>query len=311
MSVVDPEIDPVLDFLINRKTGHCAYFASALTLMLRTIGIPARMVNGFKGGDWNDLAQVMSVRRKHSHSWVEALIQTDPKKDPIWLTLDPTPGAERNEAVARVGGFAKHFRLITDLVRYIWVFYIVGYNAERQRFLLYEPIRKLIEEARSGFQMMGAGLQSAWTALFGFPDFAAFISIRGFFVSFIGLLALVGLARGAHRLWMQGKRWYGGDREDSASLSASQVSYRRLTQLLAAFGLERPSAETQHEFANRASALLTGRGSSTAEVADVPPLVVDAYYRVRFGHRELTPAILEQLERRLDALEASLQANEE
>jgi hypothetical protein len=309
LDVVDPNLDPVLDFLVNRKVGHCAYFASALTLMLRSIGIPARMVNGFKGGDWNDLAQVLSVRQKHAHSWVEALIQADPEQDPVWITLDPTPGAGRNEAVASVGGFVSNFRQITDLVRYIWVFYIVGYNTDRQRFLLYDPIRQLVVEARSGFQMMGAALQSAATALFGFRDFAAFISVRGFFVSFAGLLALVGLFRGALWLWRRGWRWYRGDGEDSASLSASQVSYRRLTQLLAAFGMERPSAETQHEFANRASAFLTGRGSSTLAVADVPPLVVAAYYSVRFGHREISPSMLEQLERRLDALEASLHAN--
>jgi transglutaminase-like putative cysteine protease len=311
LNVVDPNLDPVLDFLVNRKEGHCGYYASALTLMLRSIDIPARMVNGFKGGDWNELAQVLSVRQKHAHSWVEALIQPDPDGETRWVSLDPTPGAARNEAVASVGGFATNFRQITDLVRYIWVFYIVGYNSDRQRFLLYEPIRKLIEEARSGFQMIGEALQTAAAAVFVFRDFSAFISVRGFFVSFAGLLALVGLFRGLIWSGRRGWRWYRGEQEESASLSASQVSYRRLTQLLSAFGLDRPSAETQHEFANRASAFLTGRGSSTLGVADVPPLVVAAYYRVRFGHRDLPPVLLEQLERRLDALEASLNGNAE
>src|SRR3954469_1899151 len=246
---------------------------------------------------------------KHAHSWVEALIPSDSGRERAWVTLDPTPGAGRNDAVASVGGFAVNFREITDLIRYIWVFYIVGYNADRQRFLLYDPIHQLIPEARSGFQMMGAAIQSAATAIFGFRDLAAFISIRGFFVSFGGLLALSGVVRVLIWLWRRAWRLYRGDREESASLSASQVSYRRLTQLLSAFGLDRPSAETQHEFANRASAFLTGRGSSTMGVADVPPLVVAAYYRVRFGHREIPPKLLEQLEHRLDALEASLHAN--
>ena len=58
MNVVDPSLDPVEDFLVNRKEGHCEYFASALALLLRSIDIPARMVNGFKGGDWNELTQV-------------------------------------------------------------------------------------------------------------------------------------------------------------------------------------------------------------------------------------------------------------
>ena len=159
--------------------------------------------------------------------------------------------------------------------------------------------------------MIGEAVQSAAAALFVFRDFTAFISVRGFFVSFVGLLALVGLFRGFLWIYWRGQRWYRGDLEELASLSASQVSYRRLTQLLSAFGLDRPSAETQHEFANRASAFLTGRGSSTMGVADVPPLVVAAYYRVRFGHRDLPPKLLEQLEHRLDALEASLHANAE
>ncbi len=309
LSMVDPEQDPVIDFLVNRRSGHCGYFASALTLLLRSVGLPARMVNGFKGGDWNEIAQVLNVRQKHAHSWVEVYVRPGPDEDPVWVTLDPTPAGERNEAVAKVGGFATNFRLVTDLVRYIWVFYIVGYNADRQQFLLYEPTRKLIGDARSGFQMMGQALQSTATAVFGFHDFEAFISVRGFFVSFFLLLSLVGLVRGALWLWWRLLRWYRGDQEDSASLSASQVSYRRLTQLLSAFGLERPAAETQHEFASRASAFLTGRGSSTASVADVPPLVVAAYYGVRFGHRELTPSTLERLDRRLDALESSLNAN--
>ncbi len=311
LSMVDPKLDPVIDFLANRRSGHCGYFASALTLLLRSIGLPARMVNGFKGGDWNDIAAVLNVRQKHAHSWVEVFVRPGPDQSPVWVTLDPTPAGERNEAVASVGGFASNFRLVTDLVRYIWVFYIVGYNADRQQFLLYEPIRKLIEQGRSGFQIMGQAIQSTATAVFGFHDFAAFISVRGFFVSFFLLLSLVGLVRGTLWLWWRVLRWYRGDQEDSASLSASQVSYRRLTQLLSAFGLERPPAETQHEFASRASAFLTGRGSSTASVADVPPLVVAAYYGVRFGHRELNPSVLERLDRRLDALEASLNANSE
>src|SRR5207248_510942 len=67
MTVVDPKLDPVEDFLVNRKEGHCEYYASALTLMIRAIGVPCRMVNGFKGGDWNDFAGVLNVRQKHAH----------------------------------------------------------------------------------------------------------------------------------------------------------------------------------------------------------------------------------------------------
>jgi hypothetical protein len=93
-------------------------------------------------------------------------------------------------------------------------------------------------------------------------------------------------------------------------LSAGAVYYRRMTLLLAECGLERPPAETQFEFARRASIFLIGQGAATESVADVPRLVVDAFYRVRFGHRDLTPGDLTVLDSRLDELETVLHAGE-
>jgi transglutaminase-like putative cysteine protease len=308
LDVVDASIDPVLDFIVNRKEGHCEYFASALALMLRSIGIPARLVNGFKGGDWNEIAQILYVRQKHAHSWVEALVEVKsngPSRTPVWITLDPTPGNERDLSVAQVGGFRSNFRQLSDLIRYIWVFYVVGYNPERQDRLVYAPIRRLSEEARRGFRMMG---QAAGTVLklFHFPNAESFVSVRGFLVSFVGLSLVVGLISVSLRVWRRIQRWYRGDTPDSAALAAGVVFYRRLASLLAEIGLERSSAETQQEFALQASTLLTRRGPSTEAVADVPVQVVEAFYRVRFGDLDLPPATLKDLEARLDALESSL-----
>ena len=75
---IDRSIDPVQDFLVNRKKGHCEYFASALALLLRSVNIPSRVVNGFKGGDWNELTETLNVRQKHAHSWVEAFVGLGP-----------------------------------------------------------------------------------------------------------------------------------------------------------------------------------------------------------------------------------------
>ena len=57
MSVVNQNLDPVEDFLVNRKSGHCEYFASALALLLRSVDIRSRLINGFKGGDWNAMTE--------------------------------------------------------------------------------------------------------------------------------------------------------------------------------------------------------------------------------------------------------------
>ena len=70
----DRVLDPIEDFVTLHRVGHCEYFASALTLMLRSVGIPSRMVMGFKGGDWNDLGRFYQVRQLHTHAWVEAYL---------------------------------------------------------------------------------------------------------------------------------------------------------------------------------------------------------------------------------------------
>ena len=306
--VTDPNLDPVLDFLDNQKSGHCEYFASALTLLLRSVGIPARMVNGFKGGDYNAISGLYTVRQKHAHSWVEALVgdQVDPSRErrPTWVTLDPTPADQRNASVARVGGIASNFRQVTDLIRYVWIFYIVGFNSERQDRFLYGPLRELIKEAKYGFALIGDALRG-WLS---FPNFESFFSLRGFLVSFAGLLLLAGLVRlaawGARRVF----RRLSGRVERDADGLASIAFYRKLVTLLAGLGVVRPSAETPREFAARAALFLAARGSGTEAVADVPPLVVDAFYRIRFGDHTIGDDDLTHVTARLDALEAHLRA---
>jgi len=304
MEQTDPSIDPVEDFLINRKSGHCEYFASALALMLRSIDIPSRMINGFKGGDYNEIAGITTVRQKHAHSWVEALIDrtTDSEQQPIWMTLDPTPADQRNASVARVGGLANKFYLVTDFIRYIWVFYIVGFNSERQDRFLYAPIRALIAEALRGFDLIGKAIRG-WLH---FPSVESFFSLRGFLVSFTVLLMLVGLGRLV--VWLVQRllrRLQGPKGEDSSGLAAIQF-YRRLVRLLAEYGLDRPPAETPLEFARRAAVFLSGHGSGTETVADVPAIVVDAFYRIRFGEHTIREDDFDRVNARLDALEAHL-----
>jgi transglutaminase-like putative cysteine protease len=313
MNVVDPNLDPVEDFLVNRRRGHCEYFASALTLLLRSIGIPARMVNGFKGGDWNELTQSMNVRQKHAHSWVEAYVGTvearsvaDARGMPIWVVLDPTPGADRDESIARVGGVVTSFRPITDMIRYIWVFYIQGYDRNRQNRLFYTPIATMVQKVRQGYSLLWTWGRRAIAQLFNFQSLGAFISLRGFLVSFL-VLSLVAAAF-RFLLWL-GKRllrWWRGPIDDTVGLLPGILFYRRLAQMLAEMELRRNSAETQSEFAVRASRFLGGRGDGAEAVAEVPRKVVDAFYRVRFGHLDLDPGTLEELEENLDSLQKYL-----
>ena len=97
------QLDPIEDFVANHRTGHCEYFASALTLMLKTQQIPARMVVGYKGGELNTVGNYYIVRQLHAHAWVEAYLTRDeiPEDE-----IDPVEDVRRRR-LATIGSDAK------------------------------------------------------------------------------------------------------------------------------------------------------------------------------------------------------------
>jgi transglutaminase-like putative cysteine protease len=78
--------DPIIDFLTVNRVGHCEYFASALALLLRADGIPARVVGGYRVSEENATGAYQIVRELDAHAWVEAWLG-----DNGWVTLDATP----------------------------------------------------------------------------------------------------------------------------------------------------------------------------------------------------------------------------
>ena len=78
--------DPVSWFLFEQRRGHCEYFATSMAVMLRTVGIPSRVVNGFQSGDYSRIFDAWVVRQRNAHSWVEAWIP-----GLGWTMFDPTP----------------------------------------------------------------------------------------------------------------------------------------------------------------------------------------------------------------------------
>lgn len=115
--------DPLAYFLFERKKGHCEYFASAMAVMLRTLGIPARVVNGFRGGEFNDLTGSYIVRERDAHSWVEAYFP-----EFGWATFDPTPASTNPPPE---GGWAR-LALYMDAASAIWREWVINYDFSHQ-----------------------------------------------------------------------------------------------------------------------------------------------------------------------------------
>ena len=138
-----PGDEPLAHFLFETHAGHCEYFASAMTIMLRTLGIPAREVNGFLPGEFNDLAGDYIVRASDAHSWVEAYFPGSG-----WVTFDPTPAADENF------GFLSRLGLYVDWMELTWNEWVINYDFAHQvqmAQIMQRNTRNWTEAARSWF----------------------------------------------------------------------------------------------------------------------------------------------------------------
>jgi hypothetical protein len=117
------QLEPLEEFLFVRRSGNCEYFAASLAVMLRTLGIPARVVGGFQKGEWNPYGRYFMVRLADAHSWVEAFF------DGLgWVTFDPSPRAEA-EALAPLPG---PLSLYLDAARMRWYRYVINWSLQDQ-----------------------------------------------------------------------------------------------------------------------------------------------------------------------------------
>lgn len=295
LSVDDPKIDPVEDFVFNRKRGHCEYFASALALMLRGVGIPARLVSGFKGAEYNSLTGDLEVRDLHAHAWLEARV------DGGWITLDPTPG-ERDTAVA-----TKAKETATNLAERTRSFWFQGmsYNTSQQEQLVYGPLRELGAAIRSNFEGLMHGEFPLFTQIKAIAMTpSAWFSGPGLLFGGLMLLMLGGLAWGLRTVL---KRWRGlrRTRDLDERRKITVAFYARLMAMLKQIGFEEIETLTPREFAQRAEARFQPQFQLSG-LNGTPGRLVETFYAVRFGAQPLTTDQLKDVDCQLDQLEQCL-----
>jgi transglutaminase-like putative cysteine protease len=284
----DEALDPVMDFLVNVKDGHCQRFATALALMLRSQDVPARVVAGYRGAEQRGDG-LYEVRESQAHVWVEALItrrRPDGRPEYRWLTLDPTPGD-----AASPGGTESLARWWEDLSSFaadFWKTFVLDYNAEQQA--------RAAGELRDRFAVGKLAVAVRWVA-----DRAWTARTWG---GRIALLAVVSVL--AFGVWRVRRRGFPGRVRSSASAAAPTGLYARLVTVLARRCRLRPAvSETPREFAAQAGRLLEA-DPTLAAFAPVPGRVVELYYRVRYGGRPPAGAERREAESAVARLDATL-----
>ena len=120
---VPPGVSPIDAFLFQTKRGHCEYYATAMVLMLRAVGVPARLVNGFLGGQWYS-GGYLAVRQGDAHAWVEVYIP-----DYGWVPFDPTPSGQ---GPPKVNPLRQWFNQTYDAMRFSWNKWFIEYDLDQQ-----------------------------------------------------------------------------------------------------------------------------------------------------------------------------------
>jgi hypothetical protein len=264
---------PIEEFLFIRKTGYCEHYASAMVVLLRTLGIPARLATGFMVGEWNDFGHYYTVRQRDAHAWVEVYFPLSG-----WITFDPTPsvtGTPGNPFLTYVGK-------LLDSLRLQWDRYVIMYSLRDQATAV-QDVKGRSEHLQADAVAFAAAA-ARWIR--SARELAGDIFLRARGTSLIPgsiafLLALLAVL--VIRVIRKGRpRGLGPDHHAVAT-----GLYRQMLGLLESRGFRKSVGSTPLEFARTVS----------GQWQDVAPFVeplTECYYRIRFGP---IPASLDDIAR--------------
>lgn len=286
-------VNPVEEFLFARKTGYCEHYASAMVLMLRTLGIPARLVTGFLLGEWNDFGGYYAIRQQDAHAWVEVFF---PRSG--WIIFDPTPSvaAAPPNALWAVAG------RVVDSVRLKWYRYVIQYSLGDQIRIAQgirergDTIRTHVAEWLTVVGQVAASVRTAVRDLLHSirpPAVAGSIAWvwPAMMACLLAILLVFVIRAGRWLTWRPAKV------RNERQHAVVRV-YARMLRLLEARGFRKAPGATPLEFAG----LVAREWTDAARW--VEPMT-SLYCRVRFGQALFSNEDLQQAETLLTALRAA------
>jgi transglutaminase-like putative cysteine protease len=281
---VDPSLDPTVDFLLHRQDigGNCEYFASAMMMLCRAVGLNSRMVSGFHGGEFNVFLGSYALRQKDAHTWVEVYVS----RDEGWVRSDPTPmslsASGGDDTIWRWG------RQFTQMVQSYWQAAVVSFDNDTRTTMWVRFCAAL--------QPIGAFLRD----IFALSNGAGFWLRMGVFGPAAALLLL---CTWAIRRWRADRRKmrlvHGPTWRTMVPLSAGVWFVDEMFSLLERHGDSRRLDQTPLEYVDQ-----FGKRLGNA-VADARWLITLAY-EVRFGELQLDPLLRSRIQQSLRSVKTAL-----
>lgn len=280
--------DPMIGFLDRIKAGHCEYFASAMVLLCRAADIPARLVVGFKGGEYDRKSMMFIVRQKHAHAWVEVKLASAG-----WTWFDPTtslPPKSKEPRKRRSSSSGSFFRgnWFGDFITSKWVTNVVGYDQEEQKQFLVEMVQTiqfLIRTTKAVLKDLVPKRPSVYRLLV--PGFV-------FTVVVLGLLLYRGIGWIERRLLVKRPLKY--------HQRATLKFYNEVLKILSRKGLYREHCWTPREYYALVEAAVTGVAEDISNMKKGLLFATNLYYDVRYGGRPITQDEISETRRVLKLL---------
>lgn len=268
--------DPVTDFLLEHRRGHCEFFASALALMCQSLDVPARVVAGYVLRERDPATGRFIVRAADAHAWVE--VRTGPYR---WERIDPTPSGAVVSRQRPDATIASAFGELLRQAEGTWSDRFVGFDQRSQSVLLERIDRGGIEYVRS----VGRRIAEAAAQLNRFFR----LGVAGYV--WLGGVTLIALVAGAVllRILLRRRRirrelGLGRRRGPGATVAGPRPRdvefYFDMLEALRRAGVPKPVAATPLQHAD---ALATRRPEAAGLVREL----ATRYYELRFGARAI------------------------
>ena len=255
------------EFLFESRRGFCEHYAGSFALLMRTAGIPARIVTGYQGGEFNDMGNYLIVRQSDAHAWTEVWIESRG-----WVRVDPTAAVSPNRIesgldaaladelpsfrISNRNPLVGNLLLSWDNLQHGWNDWVLNYDEQKQRNFL---------------SQLDLGIEN-WSEMV------------------IALVILLVAVTGS--FWLI--TWY---RELPPRPPACEILFTRLQRKLARRGIVRKPAEDTRAFMRRIS---------TPELAQSDQLerIIDLYNRIKYGPDGGSPQALQQMRNMINSLQS-------
>jgi hypothetical protein len=289
------ERDPIVEFLTTDRQGHCELFASALAAMTRSLGMRARVITGYRAGEYNSIGGYFIVRERNAHAWTE--IDCGGRG---WQVFDGTPPADvaREHAVDR--SFFASVRDLYEHLEFMWLDTFVTYDKETRAEMLGgigDSIRATTGDRESligGIIAWFAELPELWKN--NQVSFLLMVMIVVFIVVGVASLVRTVMVRRRRLAALQLTRL---PRTERRTLARRLTFYLLMLDMLERHGQVRPAWQSPFKFATDLAAAAPMRYAPVVALTE-------EFYEIRFGHRDLDDTRQQKIRALLKQLEQTL-----